>query len=118
MEYESNIPIYLQVIEDIKSKLVTGELKTGDKLPSNNELAVLYKINPNTVQRIYKELESQGICYTKRGLGTYIIDDDELIRSVKTDIVCTLIINFLKKMQSLGFSPDDTINIINDIKEN
>ena len=57
MDYKANIPIYLQVIDDIKKRILTGEIKLGDKLPSTRELAVQYTVNPNTAARIYNELE-------------------------------------------------------------
>ena len=53
MDYKANIPIYLQVIDDIKKRILTGEIKLGDKLPSTRELAVQYTVNPNTAARIY-----------------------------------------------------------------
>ena len=54
MEYNSGSPIYLQVINELKKKMVKGELKPGEKMPSNRELAVLYKVNQNTAARIPK----------------------------------------------------------------
>ena len=64
MNFQANYPIYLQIAEDIKRRIVIGELKAGDKLPSNAELALAYQVNPNTVQRIYRQLEAEGISYT------------------------------------------------------
>ena len=61
MDYKANIPIYLQVIDDIKKRILTGEIKLGDKLPSTRELAVQYTVNPNTAARIYNELEQCGL---------------------------------------------------------
>jgi DNA-binding transcriptional regulator YhcF (GntR family) len=66
LEFKNNIPIYLQVIDDIKHKIVLGELNLGDKLPSTRELAVMYQINPNTAVRVYNEMELMGLCFTKQ----------------------------------------------------
>ena len=74
MEYNVEVPIYVQVVRDIKKRIVRKQLLPGEKLPSNRELAVLYKVNPNTAARIYKEMEAEGYCYTKRGLGTFITE--------------------------------------------
>ena len=52
MEFQNNYPIYLQIADDIKRRIVIGELHPGDKLPSNTDLAVAYTVNPNTVQRL------------------------------------------------------------------
>ena len=68
MEFQNNYPIYLQIADDIKRRIVIGELHPGDKLPSNTDLAVAYTVNPNTVQRIYRQLEVEGITFTRRGV--------------------------------------------------
>ncbi len=112
MDYKANIPIYLQVIDDIKKRILTGEIKLGDKLPSTRELAVQYTINPNTAARIYNELELCGLCYTKRGLGTFVSEDEHLIDTLKNDISGEMIETFISGMTSLGFSKDEIINLI------
>lgn len=75
MEFKTNIPIYLQVIEDIKQKIIAGTLPLGSKLPSSRELAIEYQINPNTAARIYSEMESMGLSYTRRGIGTFVTEN-------------------------------------------
>ncbi len=112
MELNNNIPIYIQVAEDIKKKIVTGEIRVGDKLPSNSELAFIYKINPNTVQRICKQLESEGICYTKRGIGIFIMENENLVQEIKTQMVTEIVTEFMEKMKSLNFSDDEILSII------
>ena len=75
MKFQTNYPIYLQIADDIKRKIVVGELHPGDKLPSNIDLALQYEVNPNTAVRIYKELEQESIFFTKRGIGTFLTED-------------------------------------------
>ena len=72
MEYNTGAPIYLQVINELKKKMVKGELKPGEKMPSSRDLAVEYKVNQNTAARIYREMEMQGWCFTRRGIGTFV----------------------------------------------
>lgn len=69
MEYNSSLPIYLQAANSIKQDIVTGKLSPGARLPSVRDLAVEYTINPNTVSRVYKELEMEGVCFTRRRDG-------------------------------------------------
>ena len=83
MEYNSSLPIYLQVADSIKRDIVTGKLSPGAKLPSVRDLAVEYTINPNTVSRVYKELEMEGICFTRRGMGTFVTEDARRSSEVK-----------------------------------
>ena len=68
MNYNAEMPIYLQVIHDLKKKMIQGKILPGEKLPSNRELAVLYKINQNTAARIYREMETQDIVIQSGGL--------------------------------------------------
>ena len=118
MEYKANIPIYLQVIEDIKRRIIIGEIKLGEKLPSTRELAVQYTVNPNTAARIYNELEQEGLCFTKRGLGTFVSEDNALIDSLKKELSEEIIDTFIERMGRLGFSVKDTISLLNDYNNN
>ena len=103
MEFENNIPIYIQVINQIKKDIITG------KLPSTRELAVLYHINPNTAGRVYKEMELQNMCYTKRGLGTFVTEDAAVFKSMREEMAQEFIRNFVKEMQDLGYSKEELL---------
>ena len=117
MDYKANTPIYLQVIDYIKRRILTGEIKLGDKLPSTRELAVQYTVNPNTAARIYNELEQCGLCYTKRGLGTFVSEVVHLIDTLKAELSSEMIETFVSGMTSLGFSKDEIINLIKNYHE-
>lgn len=112
MEFENNIPIYVQVINDIKKDMINGVLALGEKLPSGRELALKYKINPNTANRIYKELEAEEICYTKRGLGTYVTEDGEKLKMIREEMAVALIDTFIEGMKNLGFTKEEVIKIL------
>ena len=112
MEYNSSLPIYLQAANSIKRDIVTGKLSPGVKLPSVRELAVAYTINPNTVSRVYKELEMEGVCFTRRGMGTFVTDDPGKVRQLKEEMAGTLIREFLEGMEQLGFSRAETIGLL------
>lgn len=112
MEFDNNIPIYIQVIKDIKKDIVKGVLQLGEKLPSGRDLALKYKINPNTANRIYKELEAEDICFTKRGLGTYVTLDEEKLKSIREEMAGSLLDNFIAGMKDLGFKKEEIIKII------
>lgn len=112
MKYENDRPIYLQVIEDISRRLIQGELNLGEKLPSVRDLAVQYQINPNTASRVYKEMESQGLCYTKRGMGTFITEDSGMISTLQKEMAETCLDTFLQGMQALGIDLDQMIQLL------
>ena len=117
MEYNTASPIYLQVINELKKRMVKGELKPGEKMPSNRELAVLFKVNQNTAARIYREMESMGLCYTKRGIGTFVSEEDDMISGLKKEMAEELVRNFMQEMEDLGFQKGDLIDRIADYKE-
>ncbi|HEX3021786.1 MAG TPA: GntR family transcriptional regulator [Lachnospiraceae bacterium] len=114
MEFDNNVPIYLQVIKEIKQDLIQGNLLLGDKMLSTRDLALKYQINPNTAGRIYRELEQEGICYTRRGLGTFVTDDTTILRKIQEDMASESIDSFLLTMRKLGFSKEELLRIIND----
>lgn len=112
MDYNTSLPIYLQVIDSIKKQLVTGKLKPEDQLPSARNLALLYNINPNTAARIYKELEAEGICFTKRGLGTFVTSSKDKIATLREPMANRVIEHFITEMMDLGYNHEDMIKII------
>lgn len=107
MEFDNNIPIYIQVIHDIKKDIVTGVLGLGDKMPSGRDLALKYKINPNTASRIYRELEGQEICFTKRGLGTFVTEDGKKVDQIRKDMADELLEQFISGMSQIGLQKNE-----------
>ncbi len=72
LDYRDVRPIYTQIIDSFKEQITAGILRTGDKLPSVRELAVQLAINPNTIQRSYRALESEGWIVTVPGKGCFV----------------------------------------------
>ena len=103
MEFETNKPIYLQVIEDIKRRMVAGELPPGEKLPSVRDLAVAYTINPNTASRVYREMEQMSLCFTRRGLGTFITEDTAVFEQLRGEMAHDCLAEFVQGMENLGY---------------
>lgn len=112
MQFNNTIPIYVQVINDIKHEIITGNLKLGEKLPSGRDLALKYQINPNTANRIYKELEAEQLCFTKRGLGTFVTENEETVYMIKNEMAENLLNEFIDGMKKLGFTNEEIIKII------
>ena len=112
MDFNNNFPIYLQIIDNIKQDIVVGKLKAGQKMPSVRELAGTLKVNPNTIQRVYQELDREKVTFTKRGMGTYVTEEEKTIRSLKEEISQKIIMDFIKGMNKLGFSKEEMINTL------
>ena len=112
MEYNTASPIYLQVMDAIKRDIVTGRIKPGEKLPSVRSLAVEYTINPNTVSRVYQELENERVCFTRRGMGTFVTEDTDRIAQIKEDMAQNLVQEFLKGSHLLGLTSEEAMQLL------
>lgn len=78
LNYRDAKPIYEQIKEGLRKLVVSGALSAGDKLPSVRELASQLAINPNTIQRAYRELENEGYIYTLVGKGTFVAENGNI----------------------------------------
>lgn len=114
VEFDENIPIYIQIMNIIKRDIVTQKLNSGDKLPSVREMSEILKVNPNTIQRAYQELEREDVTFTQRGMGTFVTEDQEKILKLKKEMSVEVIDSYVKSMRSLGFS---NIEIVKGIEE-
>ena len=83
LDLKSRKSIYEQVIDTLKELIMTGRLAQGEKLPSVRELSKTITVNPNTVQKAYRELERQGYVYTTSGVGTFVADKDDIRADVR-----------------------------------
>ena len=112
MEFNNNIPIYIQVMEKIKQEIITGKLKPGDKMPSSRDYSNELGINFNTVARVYKEMEMEEILFTRRGLGTFITEAPERIDNLRYEMAKKQIETFIKGMKQIGYTKEDMIRLI------
>ena len=78
LDLKSRKSIYEQVMDQLKEQIMTGQMATGEKLPSVRELSKSITVNPNTVQKAYRELERQGYVYITSGVGTFVADRSEI----------------------------------------
>lgn len=112
MEFDNNTPIYIQVMDMIKKQIASGELKSGDKLPSVRDLAVSLKVNPNTIQRTYQELDRGEITETQRGLGRYVTEDVANIKRLREEMCREIIQHFICEIKEVGLSKEEVLKII------
>ena len=105
-------PIYLQIINYLKKDIIRGELKPGDKLPSVRELSSTLKVNPNTIARVYQEIEREGITFTQRGTGTFIKEDLDMLKKLRKEMEDEAIDSFLQGIKRMGFSKEEVLKVI------
>ena len=116
-EFQDHLPIYAQLMDTLKRRIVTGRYLPGEKLPSVRELAAEAGINPNTVQRAFSELEREGLIYTQRATGKYVTENADEIKSARQALAKTQVAEFLSNMQSLGYSVGDVIVLLQSFNE-
>lgn len=111
-DFNNDIPIYLQIIENIKMQIINKEYNAGDKLPSVRELSVLYAVNPNTIQKALGELEEIGLIFTERTNGKFVTEDMKVINKIKAETLKGKIDAFLEDMLQMGIDSQEIIEII------
>ncbi|MDQ7725111.1 GntR family transcriptional regulator [Bacillus halotolerans] len=108
-DFQSSKPIYLQIADQIFYRLVRQELVPGDKLPSVREMAIQTKVNPNTIQRTYSEMERLGIVETRRGQGTFIAENAEIVDELKERLTREVFESFIHQMAELGLTKEEML---------
>lgn len=114
MKFDANLPIYLQIMNEIKRRVVIGVYQSGQKVPSVRELAVEFGVNPNTVQRALSELERVELLASERTSGRFISRDESLIQSLRESIVNEKIDQFISEIKQYGCEED---HILENIRE-
>ena len=115
--FDNNIPIYIQLVEQLKIYIISGNIKPGDRLPSVRDLALQTKVNPNTMQKALTELEEQQLVYTERTNGKYITNDKELIEKIRKDYADELTKKYLSNMLDIGINKLETTKYLKEYKE-
>ena len=99
--------IQYPIVSEIKKQIVSGKLIPGERIPSVRELALTYKVNPNTMQKALIELEENGLIKTERTNGKFVTEDENIINKIKNDYADNLTQNYLSEMISLGITKQE-----------
>ena len=112
MNFSNDRPIYIQILEQLQILIISGKINIGDRLPSVRDIALEYKVNPNTAQKALQELESLGLIYTERTNGKFVTMDKKIINKYKEKFAKEKVNNYFKSMNDLGFSNEDAIEYL------
>jgi GntR family transcriptional regulator len=114
LDFRSGIPIYMQVVDQIKEMIAGGQLRPGDQLPTVRALALDLRINFNTVARAYRILDENRFISTQHGRGTYILElpSPEVLEKVRQQSLEELTRRFLADADSLGIPPGKLIQVL------
>ena len=110
--FKSDLPIYLQLVEQIKLGIVSGIFKPGERLASVRDMAMEAGVNPNTMQRALQELEREGMVYSQRTSGRFVTEDEAVIDNAKKNLAEEQIKSFLEAMSKLGYGRDEIISLL------
>jgi GntR family transcriptional regulator len=119
LDLHSGVPVYRQIIDQVRAGIASGSLAAGDQLPTVRQLAVDLAINPNTVLRAYRELELGGLLETHQGTGTFIADKKVEKNSAERDRELTqLASEFAARVGAAGFALKDLIERMRELLPN
>jgi len=115
VDFDSRYPIFKQIVVCFSRAIVRGELKAGDRIPSIRDLSAALKINVNTIQRAYREMERDGLIYSQRGMGYFIMENENITETVKKTMTESVINRFLTEMRELGLGDADILSALTEL---
>ena len=116
--FDNERPIYVQLVEKIRLEIISGRLRTGERLPSVRELALIARVNPNTMQKALAELEEEGLVYTERTNGKFVTENKELIEKMKNELAKEKVNNYLKDMKNIGVTYEEAVQYLQELGGN
>ncbi len=111
-KFEAGAPIYAQIVETLRVKIVSGSIRPGEKLAPVRELALEAGVNPNTMQRALTELEREGLLYTRRTSGRFVTEDAGVLDAARRDLARRKLRAFLESMGELGFTGEELLALL------
>lgn len=105
-QFDASRPIYAQLVERLKAKILAGTYPPGAHLDSVRDMAAAAGVNPNTMQRALAQLEAEGLLRTERTSGRFVTEDTDLIEQLRAAAAREIAADFLEKMRSIGYTPE------------
>ena len=115
--FNNDMPIYTQLVDKIKLSIVSGQLTPGEKLSTVRDLAAEAKVNPNTMQRAFQELEREGLVFSQRSSGRFVTEDVEIIMEAKKAMARKYLDSVRKSMEQLGYTGEEILRLLEEENE-
>ncbi|QPQ31251.1 GntR family transcriptional regulator [Lysinibacillus sp. JNUCC 51] len=112
VKFNNRDPVYVQVIRHFKEQIAKGYFEPGQEIPSRRELANQLKINPNTAQRAYKEMEEQGLIFTEGNMPSCITKDEAVLKSVREELIIEAVDLFLGSIKSIDVPLSEVLELV------
>ena len=116
-KFRSDLPIYSQLVEQIKLGIVSAKLLPGERLMSVRDMATEAGVNPNTMQRALQELERDGMVYSQRTAGRFVTENMQVIERAKKKFAEEQIRSFLEAMKKLGYQWEEILSLLKEKEE-
>lgn len=110
--FTNDKPVYVQIIDELMSRIASGVYQPGERIPSVRDLAEEARVNPNTMQRALAEIERSGYIISLRTSGRFITEDSELIAQLSDQRADEVIGSFCGTIRKIGISPEQAIEMI------
>ena len=111
-QFDASRPIYAQLVERLKARILAGTYQSGGHLDSVRDLAAAAGVNPNTMQRALAQLEAEGLVRTERTSGRFVTEDIDLIEQLRASAARNIAADFLEKMRSIGYTPQQAAELL------
>jgi GntR family transcriptional regulator len=112
VNFNNRDPVYLQIVRYFKEKIAVGGLVPGEEIPSRRELANRMKVNPNTAQRAYKEMEEQGLIYTEKNHPSKITTDKKVFGKVRDELLVEAVDMFVTSVRSINVPVEELLDLV------
>lgn len=116
-EFNNNEPIYRQLLDQLKLRIISGVIETGSKLDSVRDLAQEAGVNPNTMQRALSELEREELVFSQRTSGRYVTEDKDLIKRIRHEYAQEKVTELTTALLQLGYTRKELIELISEFLE-
>jgi len=109
MTFDDRLPIYRQIALRFCRAFARGEIPAGERLPSIRDMSAALRVNTNTMQRVYQEMERDGLIFSKRGTGYFITEDVDVMSITRKQLFAEALGRFVEEMRALGCKDDEII---------
>lgn len=116
--FSNDRPVYLQIMDIIKQRIVTGQYAPGERIPSVRDLAEEARVNPNTMQKALSEIERERYLFSLRTSGKFVTEDTALIEQLRSSRYESIIVSFVEEMGKMGIHPEEAITLLQDYCNN
>lgn len=112
IQFDKRLPVYEQIISYVKQQIVSGAWQLGSELPSRREFAGQLQVNPNTVQRAFKEMEEMGLLTTGNNVMSRVTEDEAIVETLREEMMAQAVSAFVQAVKPLGMTKEQALQSI------